>query len=160
MKRIKWNWGTGIVLLFVVFFIITLSMVFIAFRQRVDLVDENYYEKELQFQQQIDKQKNMLNLKLQPSYTAAGTTLFVTIPQNETGRVIGGKVLFYRPADSRSDFTIPLSVDTSGIFTYDLKGKPSGIWKVVLDFQAAKKTEMAFYSEKEFILTKTSIEPR
>jgi len=59
----KMNWGTGILVLIILFFITMFVMVYIAFNQRVDLVTKNYYEKELAYQKDINMQQNELDLK-------------------------------------------------------------------------------------------------
>ena len=68
----KFNWGTGIVI-FITQFVVSMSaMVFKASQQNVDLVTEDYYEKELAFQGLKDKQALVLNhFKEQISYKIA-----------------------------------------------------------------------------------------
>ena len=55
MKKINFNWGTGILITIIVFMIITLGTVFTFMNEKVDLVTDNYYKKELKYQKQIDK---------------------------------------------------------------------------------------------------------
>ena len=52
----KISWGTGIVIGIVVFVVFTLSMTVIFMTQDVHLVTDNYYEKTLTYQDEIDKQ--------------------------------------------------------------------------------------------------------
>jgi hypothetical protein len=51
----KFNWGTGIVLSFIIFAASILMIVLFPFNQKADLVSDNYYEREIKFQEQIDK---------------------------------------------------------------------------------------------------------
>jgi len=62
----KFNWGTGIVLAFIAF--ISFIMYFVINmstnkKYDHDLVTEQYYNKELKFQEDIDKSKNARNLE-------------------------------------------------------------------------------------------------
>jgi hypothetical protein len=52
---VKLNWGTGIVITIIVFPLISFAMIFHFMNQKVDLVTDNYYEKTLVYQNQIDE---------------------------------------------------------------------------------------------------------
>ena len=58
MKKIKWNWGTGILLSIIVFMAILIGIVYVFMNQDVDLVTKDYYGKELRYQDQINKINN------------------------------------------------------------------------------------------------------
>mgnify|MGYP000509856137 FL=1 len=61
----KINWGTGIVIViaafisFIMYFVITMST---NNKYSYDLVTDNYYQQELQYQKQIEAEKNAKNL--------------------------------------------------------------------------------------------------
>ena len=62
----KLNWGTGIVIAFGLFMTFILFFVFkVQSNSKYDneLVTENYYQQELKFQSNIDKEENSKNLK-------------------------------------------------------------------------------------------------
>ena len=52
------NWGHKILFLYLGFVILVMVMVFMAYRQDVPLVSDDYYEKELKYQDDIDQFKN------------------------------------------------------------------------------------------------------
>ena len=63
----KFNWGTGIVLAFIAF--ISFIMYFVISMNTDksldhDLVNEDYYKQELEFQNDIDKEKNAKTLDI------------------------------------------------------------------------------------------------
>ena len=60
----KWNWGTGIAITLVLFIGLMSFMVFKSTQQRFDLVSENYYEEELNYQEVIDQKRNSSNVSL------------------------------------------------------------------------------------------------
>ena len=54
----KFNWGTGNFIFIVVFFIVIFSFIYYTTTQQINLVEEDYYEKEIKFQEQIDRIHN------------------------------------------------------------------------------------------------------
>ena len=62
MKKIKWNWGTGILLSIIIFMAILIGLVYVFMNQDVDLVTKDYYSKELKYQDRINKINNTSEL--------------------------------------------------------------------------------------------------
>ena len=57
------NWGTRIIIMYVGFVALIITLVVVSMRQQVDLVTPDYYAKELKYQTNIDKTKNYNELK-------------------------------------------------------------------------------------------------
>jgi len=55
--KIKFNWGTGLVIAMAVMIGGMVTLVTIAVRQDYDLVEDNYYQKSVDYQQHIEKVK-------------------------------------------------------------------------------------------------------
>lgn len=118
----KVNWGTAIVLAFIgfisfiLFFVIRMST---DYRANHDLVTEDYYRAELDFQQEIDDQnnatKNSVNLTIMQS--AAG--LLVQFPTGLEYARINGTLSLYRPSNKNLDFTIDLKLSNNQILIPD-----------------------------------------
>ena len=53
------NWGYKILIVIIAFIVAMMSMVFVAFRQTNDMLDENYYEKEMNYQSLINAAQNL-----------------------------------------------------------------------------------------------------
>lgn len=53
------NWGHKITAVIAIFIIAMMSMVYLAFQQTNDMVDTNYYDKELKYQLKIDAAQNL-----------------------------------------------------------------------------------------------------
>ncbi len=111
----KINWGTGIVIAIVSFigfilFLITLMMS----DENLDheLVTEDYYKKELVYQEEIDAEKNaqLLSENIKISKTDEG--LLIVFPQNFDYSKIVGNVSLYRPSNKNLDFEIPLDLSS------------------------------------------------
>ncbi|MCK5078307.1 MAG: FixH family protein, partial [Bacteroidales bacterium] len=45
--KIKINWGTGILIFLVIFFIAIFSFVYFSFQLQINLVEDDYYPKEI-----------------------------------------------------------------------------------------------------------------
>ena len=58
----KFHWGHGIVLAALTFVLFISALVYVSMQEKVDLVTSNYYEKELVYQDHIDRERNARKL--------------------------------------------------------------------------------------------------
>lgn len=133
-KYLKFNWGTGIFISIVLFMIITVILTVIFMNRRVDLVTNNYYEKTLTYQNQIDTYKRTAGLKEKVSFNYADNKINVSFPGSFLHEVNNGKLYFYRPSDSRKDFTIPIQLDERGSQIVNTTKIDKGYWKVEIQW--------------------------
>ena len=109
----KINWGTGIVIViaafisFIMYFVITMST---NNKYSYDLVTDNYYQQELQYQKQIEAEKNAKNLIENVKLKHSEFGLTVNFPKDLDYKMINGKVFLYRPSNKQLDFEIPISI--------------------------------------------------
>ena len=129
-KPVKFNWGIGIFISIVVFIIITVILTIIFMNQRVDLVTNNYYEKTLTYQDQIDIYKRTAELKEKVSFNYAENKISLSFPVLFLHDVNKVKLYFYRPSDSRKDFTVPIQLDKNGSQFINTSKIDKGYWKV------------------------------
>ena len=141
----KMSWGTRIVILIALFFVLMAVMVYISFNQRVDLVTKNYYEKELQFQNDIDKKQNTLALSQQVDIEQSLGKIAIHFPVQEVGTGIKGDIHLYRASDARIDKVFPVQVDSAGNAAVPLTNIRPGSWKVIVNWRAHGKD---YISEK------------
>jgi len=133
----KFNWGTGIVLAFIGF--ISFIMYFVIsmnFNKKYDhdLVTEDYYKKELSYQNDINKQKNANSLEENISYSKTSEGLLIKFPQNFDPKKITGKVSLYRPSNKHLDFETPISLSEIYLLVPD-KRLLDGRWDISIDWQ-------------------------
>ncbi len=118
----KLNWGTGIVLAFVgfigfiLFFVIRMSL---DDRSNHDLVTEDYYKKELVFQQEIDAMKRANSLPFPPRVEQTDKGMLIHFPENMSPEKIEGKVSLYRPSNKHLDFDFPISLSNTHLLIPD-----------------------------------------
>ena len=124
------NWGKGIFITIVLFVIIVFIMVGISITRNVDLVANNYYEKEIKYQEQIDLLKKSNTLKENAKIDFDGTNVNISFPKNMDINSLKGTVNFYRPSDSEKDFNMPVNADANGTMKIGYEKFSKGLWKV------------------------------
>lgn len=139
----KFNWGTGITI-FITLFVVSMSaMVFKASQQNVDLVTEDYYEKELAFQDLKDKEALVLShFKEQISYKIENDKLQLIFPSEVEGE-IKGNINFFKPSDASLDQSVDFTSE-SKVLVYPLDLFSTGMYKLRIEWQNAGN---AYYSE-------------
>ena len=131
MKKI--SWGTGIVIGIIVFVVITVTMTVIFMTQDVSLVSDNYYEKSLSYQDEIDKQSRTKLLDEQVKINFNGEIITISVPSNYISKDISGEIFFYRPSNPKLDFALPLQlVEGSQIIL--AKRLVKGFWRIKLNW--------------------------
>ena len=148
MKQ-RFSWGTGIVLSFVVFMSSTLAVVIYLMNQKVDLVTNDYYEKEIVYQEQIERIKRTNEISEKQIIKLNGEFVSVNIPAAIKKEITTGVIHFYRPSDSIYDIKIPLIPDTAGVQIIPVRDLTKGLWMVKVNW---KTNEEDFFTEKRIIL--------
>lgn len=133
----KINWGTGIVLAFIAF--ISFIMYFIINinvdeKFDHDLVTEDYYKQELQYQNDIDKLDNAKNLNENISYERTAEGLLISFPSDLVSKNITGHVFLYRPSNKQLDFETSISLSKPYLLIPD-KRLVDGRWNITIDWQ-------------------------
>ncbi|ESU28309.1 cytochrome cbb3 oxidase maturation protein CcoH [Flavobacterium limnosediminis JC2902] len=133
----KINWGTGIVIAFALFMTFILYFVFkVQSDSQYDheMVTEEYYKKELNFQHQIDKQQNANSLSERVRIESNNEGLLIVFPKDFDITKIKGKVSLYRPSNQKLDFEVPISLSTSNLLIpkTDLVG---GRWDIAVEWE-------------------------
>jgi len=133
----KFSWGTGIVFAFIGFMGFIMFFVIKANTDKKydhDLVTEDYYIKELDFQNDIDKQNNSKTLSENLSWKKTEEGLIIAFPENLLTNNISGKVFLYRPSNKQLDFELPISLSDHNLLIPD-KRLLDGRWNIKVDWQ-------------------------
>jgi nitrogen fixation protein FixH len=144
------NWGWKLFLAFFVFVGFILFMVFSAIRQDFHLVVDNYYEKEIKYQGEIDMIRNARALEEQIviEYKPASQSVHLSYPGAHLD-AIKGKIYFFRPADSGDDREFIITPDKKGKQVISVKSLKKGLWQVKINWRYGA-TE--YQEEKNLIL--------
>jgi hypothetical protein len=144
--KIKFNWGTGIVLALLIMISGMIVLVSIAVRQDYDLVDKDYYRKSVNYQQHIEKVRNneALTEKIKIEITADSLTL--TFPNFGNYQDYSGEIHFYSPVEEKRDLTLKVQPDSSYLQKVELSTLKTGRYQLKIDWEA-KGT--GYYQEEE-----------
>lgn len=133
----KINWGTGIIIAFIgfisfiMYFIITMN---VDDTYDHDLVTEDYYAEELEYQKDIDKLKNAKNLNENITYKKTAEGLIILFPKAIDFKKITGKVFLYRPSNKHLDFDTVISLSKPNLLIPDNR-LVDGRWNIKIDWQ-------------------------
>lgn len=130
----NFTWGHGIVLALASFIIFILSMLFLFpnGQKNSELVTEDYYEEELQYQNVIDAKKRADNLTEKPVYSQSADGITLKFPQDINNTNSKFSFVLNRVEDQNLDikkaiklegnqsFTIPKEVLKAGGYTLRL----------------------------------------
>ena len=103
-----------------------------------DLVTEEYYKKELEYQEDIDKLNNAKALEKDITVTKTNEGLQVIFPDNLNIEEITGKLFLYRPSNKQLDFETSFSLSKPNLLIPD-KRLVDGRWNIVIDWQYKDK---------------------
>lgn len=132
----KFNWGTGIVIAFVLFISFILYFVIKTSTDTTyeyDLVAEDYYKDELEYQNQINKLENAKKLKVNVLFETTQEGVLITFPKEIPPKEIQGLVSLYRPSNQILDCEIPLSLSKSSLLI-PKKVLVGGRWDILIDW--------------------------
>ncbi|MBK6266853.1 FixH family protein [Marivirga sp. S37H4] len=137
------NWGNKIVVVFSLFVLLIITLVTISFNQEVNLVAEDYYEEEIAYQGHMAKVKNAQNWEPPINIEQQKDNLYVYF---EGADEVKGKVVFFRPSDSKMDFEIALAENNM----VPIEKFEHGLWQVDMSWEKDGK----FYHKEERIFIK------
>ncbi len=147
--KIKFNWGFGIVISILIFMTVTVIMVTLSMKQNTDLVTDNYYEKTLKYQDQIDIEKRSAKFVKEMQVSNENNSVNIIFPEIFRSVPVKGELYFYRPSDAKNDFTIPLQIDKKGNQVIPSAKMERGLWKIKVDWVMAKEN---YYCEKSLLI--------
>lgn len=132
----KLHAGHAIVAVMAVFILIMTQFMVRAYHNQETLVAEDYYARELRYQEQIDKLQNVVALGEDVRFELLPGRLELTFPAALRGKPITGELFLMRPNDARGDLRVPLRVDGEGRFTVDTEPLHKGAYSLHLEWEA------------------------
>lgn len=139
------NWGHGIAIGFGLFVAYILYFVVASFGHDQDLVAEDYYYREVHFQEQIEQTENGLTWQSEIQAAAEPGGIVIQVKAASAKSLEGGTVKLFRPSNAALDLTLPLGLDSAGEMRIPSELLKPGRYQ--LQFQLAT-TDGAIYLEK------------
>lgn len=143
------NWGYKILIVIIAFMIAILSMVFVAFRQTNDMLDENYYEKEMNYQSLIDAAQNLNLVNDSLLINQNESYVIVHVPITLISNFEKGNLTFLRIDDKRKDFTFDFKPNEEGILQIEKFKFIPGTYKARMKWRNLGKD---YYREQNLIV--------
>lgn len=131
------NWGTKIVMGMVAFMAFIVGMVIYMFHVhgRDALIEENYYEKGINYNAEYDAKQNVLNDNAKPEITITNTQVVIQLKDSAQYELV-----LMRPANSDDD--VKLKGNTSGnshLILVDKTKMAKGVWFINLSWHTGSK---------------------
>lgn len=149
MMKLKFNWGTGIILAFLIMISGMIYLVSIALRQNDDLVDRDYYQKSMTYQQHIEKVKNTGALAEKVLFVQTTDSLKLIFPPLGNLPDYSGQIHFYSPVEEKRDLTLAVKLNSVYSQIIDLKSLSKGRYEVKVDWSAKGAS---YYQEEEIVV--------
>lgn len=104
----KFNWGWGIAIVYSLFVLTFIAILIYSTTQKVDLVNEDYYKSELNYQKRIEAINRTILINDDVKISLDNNSLLVQIPfwAND---IKNSKIKLYRPSNSKQDKEFNLS---------------------------------------------------
>jgi nitrogen fixation protein FixH len=99
-----------------------------------DLVIENYYQQELEFQNDINKQQKGNDLAENITWSKTDKGIIITFPEAFEANLITGNVFLYRPSNKQFDFETPILLSEHTLLIPDER-LLDGRWNIKVDWQ-------------------------
>lgn len=146
--KFKANWGTGIVITYAIFVICMVSFAIHVSGFKYDLVSQDYYDKAVNFQQQIDAENASLDI---------AESVFISWHQQSGSIQLllngcpsqQGSISFYKPDNAAMDFAVNFKTDQGGVATVPKKRMAHGFWNIAVKWKSGEKDY--FVSKKLFV---------
>ena len=132
----KINWGTSIIIAFVLFMSFILFFVFKVqsdTKYDNDLVVEEYYKHDIHFSDEMVRIQNAENLVKKPTILETSKGIEIVFPEVFSPDKIKGIVSLYRPSNKRLDFEIPISMSNPTLLIPKLK-LVGGRWDINMEW--------------------------
>ena len=140
----------GTILIIVLSVVGLIVLIFFSRSLKFGLVQEDYYEQDLKYQQQIERIERTNALEKSVIISLENDTLLIDFPEIFNFRDISGKIHLFRPSDPELDRFIPLELNESGAQKIDTDELYNGLWKVKLNWT---HKELEYYKEKRIFLS-------
>lgn len=145
----KINWGWGIFIVLVLFIVFIGNLVYKTSKVNVDLISDNYYEKEIKYQEQIDKEQNTLSLKHDIHILKNKDFIEIVFPVDLDARDISGTIQFFKPDDASLDYMLDINPSSSQSQIINTKAFKQGWWELKINWS---HQNIDYYKSEKILL--------
>ncbi|KQC00624.1 FixH family protein [Pedobacter sp. Hv1] len=131
------NWGTKIVLGMVAFMLFIIAMVIYMFNVHGNdaLVEEDYYEKGINYNQEYNAKQQVIDDKAEPIITVNENQIIIQLKDSATY-----ELKLMRPASAKDDIRIKgTTIGQANLILLDRKHQHTGLWFLELKWNSNQK---------------------
>lgn len=142
--KFRFSWPFAIVLAIVLFMAYILNFVYKAMASpeyNHELVTEDYYHKELKYQEEIDKQKRGLKLEQNITLQKTDEGIYIVFPNEFEPKEITGTIELLRLSDENADVSVPIITKKHEILIENDK-LIKGTYRLTVDWEAKGESYM------------------
>ena len=132
------NFGGRIVVLYLSFVALIVTLVVMSFKQKVELVSEDYYAQEMKFQDKIDAINNEKSLGGSIHHSINENEVILTADSSLLSSDFEGTIHFFRPSDSSKDIQLKMNF-VNNTQAIDSKQLIHGAYKLQLSWTSNQK---------------------
>ncbi len=132
---LKISWGTKIATLYIGFVLLIITMVTVSMRQKIDLVSDDYYDRELKFQDKINELNNANALPEKISHIITNTAIELQFQSIFKGKNMLGDILFFCPSDASKDFKTTIDLNENAQQKISLATFKKGMYKMQISWK-------------------------
>jgi len=145
----KWNWGTGIFIVIVLFLGACAAFIIYSQHQKWSMVEEDYYPKELRHEEKLVKMRNANALIAQLGVTLDTLNMILQFPVDFRGMKLTGSIDIYRPSDETLDLILPIAIDTALTQLIPLHKLSKGRYVVKVDWSSGRTN---YFTERDVFI--------
>ena len=123
-------------------------VVFRAFQEDINLVANDYYQQEIEFQNQMDAISNAQNLPT-PINMLIDRTAMAAAFEFPGSLPVEGEIHFFRPSDNTLDQKIAIKLDSGMTQAISIGHLRRGLWKVKIKWHDGTKE---YFEEKVLVI--------
>lgn len=135
----KLSWGHRITILYSGFVVLILTLVSLTMREKVDLIYTDYYAREVDYQNTLDKMKNFNTIGKDVVINQDNSNISFSLPAESIHNFKNGSIKLIRTSNSSMDQTLNM-VLKNNIALVNKKSLTKGYYLMQLEWEANSKT--------------------
>lgn len=139
----------GIIIAIIIPIVLLIVFVIFSSQNTFTLVERDYYQKEINYQSQIDRKMRTNQLSQKVNIYNDGEGVVLQFPSIFLLEDINGKIIFFRPSDSNLDFDTQLDLNQDGLQTISSAHLKKGAWIVKVFWN---NQQYEYYYEKRIFV--------
>ena len=143
------NWGYRILVVMTVFVMGVGFMVYTAVHEDIQMLDNNYYVREKEYQSLIDAEVNLEEIRKEPLIQLNEKNLLVKLPPNSYNQIREATLECIKPDNQALDISFKMNPDTLGVFAVSKNKLTRGVYKIRVKWSNGNKM---YYSDENYFV--------